>query len=527
MKILISDKLAPEGLAILQAEKDFTVDVRDGMAPDELKQAIGDYDAIIIRSATRLTADVIEAAHRLRVIGRAGVGLDNVDLKAATQKGVVAMNTPAGNTTSTAEHTMSMILALSRNIPQACAAMREGRWDRGKFSGVELHGKTLGIVGLGRIGSTVAKFAKAFGMQVQAYDPYLSMEAIGQQDVRGVTLDELFRSSDYVTIHIPKTPETENLISGEAIAKMKPSVRIINCARGGVIDETALNAALSEGRIAGAALDVYAQEPLAEDSPLRRQPNCVLTPHLGASTSEAQVNVAIEIAECVRDALQGKGIVNAANFPSVDAETYKRLEPYIHLGFSMGKFTGQLINGRISEVKITYNGVLTEYKTAPVTLSLINGLLQPVLGERVNYINALDIAKERAISVEDIKSTRAEEFTNCIKLEITTDKLPFLMMGTLSSNNRPRIVKINRIYMEAVPEGNVLFIHNNDKPGMVGAVGTILGEGGVNIAGITLGRQPDKGTAISVINVDGEVPREVVNRLKTVPDILHVKALKL
>ena len=284
---------------------------------------------------------------------------------------------------------------------------------------------------------------------------------------------------------------------------------------------------MTNKRIAGAALDVFDEEPLAEDSPLRSQERCVLTPHLGASTSEAQVNVAIEIAECVRDALKGKGIANAANFPSVDAETYQLLEPYIRLGVSMGKFAGQLINGRISEVKITYSGVLTQHKTAPVTLSLMNGLLQPVLGERVNYINALDIARERAIAVEDIKSTRSEEFTNGIKLEIETDQLPFLMMGTLSSNNMPRIVKINAVYMEAVPEGHMLFIHNNDRPGMVGAVGTVLGEGKVNIAGITLGRQSDSGTAISVINIDSEVPKTVIERLKENPDILHVKALKI
>lgn len=386
MKILVSDKLAWEGLSILQAEAEFSVDVKDGLTPDELKGIIGDYEAIIIRSATRLTADIIEAAHKLKVIGRAGVGLDNVDLKAATRKGVVAMNTPSGNTTSTAEHTMSMILALSRQIPQACASMREGQWARSAFSGVELHGKILGIIGLGRIGSTVAKFAKAFGMHAQAFDPYLSMEAIEQQGVAAVALEDLYRISDYITIHIPKTAETKNMISSAQFDKMKTSVRIINCARGGIVDEAALDKALLEGRIAGAALDVFDQEPLPADSPLRQRQNCVLTPHLGASTSEAQVNVAIEIAECVRDALLGKGIMNAANFPSVDGETYKQLEPYIHLGFSMGKFSGQLINGRINEVRITYSGILTKYKTAPVTLSFVNGLLKPILGETVNYI---------------------------------------------------------------------------------------------------------------------------------------------
>lgn len=527
MKILVSDKLAQEGLAILKAEKDFQVDVKTDLKPEELKKIVGEYDAIIIRSATTLTEDIIEAAENLKVIGRAGVGLDNVDLKAATKKGVVAMNTPAGNTTATAEHTMSMILSLSRNIPQANASMKSGKWDRNKFNGVELYGKTIGIIGLGRIGSTLAKFAKGFGMHIMAYDPYLSMEAVQQRGVESVTLDELYRKADYITVHIPKTTETKNLISTKEIAKMKSSVRIINCARGGIIDEAALAKALEEGKIAGCALDVFDEEPLPLDSPLRKFDNCVLTPHLGASTSEAQINVAIEIAECVRDALKGRGIINAANFPSVDGETYKVLEPYINLASSMGKFSGQLIHGRINEVKITFNGILTQHKTAPVTLSFVNGLLKPILGETVNFINALEIAKDRAINVQEIISTKDEEFVNCIKVEIRTDKTPFSLMGTLSSNQKPRIVKINQIYMEAVPEGNMLFINNNDKPGLVGAVGTILAEDKINIAGITLGRESEGGTAISVVNVDSEVPESTIQKLKNTTDIVFVKLLKV
>lgn len=527
MKILVSDKLAQEGLAILKAEKDFQVDVKTDLKPEELKKIIGGYDAIIIRSATTLTEDIIDAAENLKVIGRAGVGLDNVDLKAATKKGVVAMNTPAGNTTATAEHTMSMILSLSRNIPQANASMKAGKWDRNKFNGVELYGKTIGIIGLGRIGSTVAKFAKGFGMHIMANDPYLSMEAVQQRGVESVSLDELYRKADYITIHIPKTTETKNLISTKEIAKMKNTVRIINCARGGIVDEAALAKALDEGRIAGCALDVFDEEPLPLDSPLRKLDQCVLTPHLGASTSEAQINVAIEIAESVRDALKGRGIINAANFPTVDAESYKVLEPYINLASRMGKFSGQLIHGRISEVKITFSGILTQYKTAPVTLSFVNGLLKPILGETVNFINALEIAKDRAINVQEIISTKDEEFVNCIKVEIRTDKTPFSLMGTLSSNQKPRIVKINQIYMEAIPEGNLLFINNNDKPGLVGAVGTILAEDKINIAGITLGRETEGGTAISVVNVDNEVPESTIQKLKNTTDIIFVKSLKV
>lgn len=527
MKILISDKLANEGIEILKAVKDFQVDCKFGMSPEELKSAIKGYDALIVRSETKVTADVLEAAERLKFIGRAGVGLDNVDLRAATRKGVVAMNTPAGNTTSTAEHTMSMILALSRKIPQACASLKAGKWDRSKFSGVELYGKTLGIVGFGRIGSTVAKFAKAFGMGIIVYDPYLSMEIAEQKGVKMVDLQTLLKESDYVTIHIPKSVETKNLISEKELKLMKKTARLINCARGGIVDEAALVKALEEGRIAGCALDVFDQEPLPPDSPLLKLENCVLTPHLGASTSEAQVNVAIEIAETIRNALLGKGIVNAGNFPSVDAEAYRVLEPYINLAFRMGKFAGQLIQGRISAVKITYNGVMTQHKVAPVTLSLVNGLLTPILGESVNFINALDVAKERAINVQEIISTREQEFVHSIRVEVKTDKDPFMILGTLSANHQPRIVKINNVYVEAVPDGYILFINNNDKPGLVGAIGTILAKAHVNIAGITLGREKAGGLAISAVNVDSKVPEETLEELRNTRDVLYVKLLKV
>lgn len=526
-KILISDKLANEGINILKAIKDFEVDCKFDLKPDQLKSIIKDYDALIIRSATEVTADIIEAANKLKFIGRAGVGLDNVDLKAATKKGIVAMNTPAGNTTSTAEHTMSMILALSRNIPQAHMSMKNGKWDRSKFSGVELYGKTLGVIGLGRIGSTVAKFGQAFGMKVVAFDPFLSMDVASKKGVEVVELEDLLKQSDYITVHIPKSDDTENMIDEKQFGLMKKSVRIINCARGGIINEAALAKALEQGKIAGCALDVFEQEPLATESPLRKFDNCVMTPHLGASTSEAQINVAIEIAETLRDALLGKGIVNAANFPSVDGESYKILEPYINLASRMGKFAGQLINGRISEVTITYGGVITNRKFAPVTLSLINGLLKPILGETINFINALDIAKERGINIQEISSTKEEEFVNLIKVEVKTDKEPFSIWGTLSGNNKPRIVKINDVYVEADPEGYMLYINNNDKPGLVGAVGTILAEGKINIAGISLGREAKNGIAVSVVNVDSDVPEKIMQKLEKTKNVLFVKLIKV
>lgn len=527
MKVLISDKLAKEGVDILKSAGGITVDCDYDLKPDELKKKIKDYDALIVRSGTKVTKEIIEAADNLKVIGRAGVGLDNVDLPTATKKGIVAMNTPAGNTTATAEHTMSMILALSRNIPQAYASMKQGKWDRSKFSGVELRSKVLGVIGFGRIGSTVAQFAKSFGMEIIVMDPFLSLEVAQQKGVEMVEMEELLKRSDYITIHIPKTDETKNLISANEFKLMKKGVRLINCARGGIVDEVALEDALKNGIIAGCALDVFSEEPLASDSPLLKHDNCVVTPHLGASTSEAQVNVAIEIAESVRDALLGKGIVNAANFPSVDAESYKALEPYINLALAMGKFTGQLVDGRISKVMITYSGDVTEYKVAPVTLSFVNGLLKPVMGEMINYINALEVAKERAIQIEEIKSSKEEEFVHCIKVEVETDKKPLRVVGTLSANNKPRIVKINDVYAETIPEGNMLFINNNDKPGLIGIIGMVLAEAGINIAGITLSRESQDGVAISVVNVDSEIPDKVIEKLRNNKDVLYVKLLKI
>jgi len=527
MKILISDKLAQEGVEILKAVKEFQVDCKFGIKADELKSVIKDYDALIVRSGTTVTADIIEAAERLRVIGRAGVGLDNVDLKAATRKGIVAMNTPAGNTTSTAEHTMSMILGLSRNIPQACASLKAGKWERSKFEGVELYGKTLGIIGLGRIGATVARMAKGFGMKILAYDPFLSMEVANKVGVEVVELEALIKTSDYITVHIPKSSETKNLISEKEFAMMKDGVRVVNCARGGIIDEAALVQALKNGKLAGCALDVFENEPPPPDSPLLKFDNCVVTPHLGASTSEAQINVAIEIAESVKNALLGRGIMNAANFPSLTEEAYKVLEPYIDLAGRMGKFAGQLIKGRIEEIKIIYSGNMTPYKVAPITFSLVHGLLFPILGETVNSINALSLAKERGINVQEIQSTKEEEFVNLVNVSIKTDKESFMIWGTLSANKQPRIVKINNIYVEAIPDGQILFINNNDRPGIVGAVGTILAADKINIGSISFGREVQGGLVISVVNVDSEVPEATLEKLRKTKDILFVKLIKV
>ena len=526
-KILISDKLEKEGLDILSADKNFQVDCKFGIPAAELKAIIGDYDALIVRSGTQVTAEILENANKLKVIGRAGVGLDNVDLSAATKKGVVAMNTPAGNTTSTAEHTMSLIMALSRNIPQAVASLKGGKWERSKFTGVELYAKTLGIIGLGRIGTTVAKMAQAFGMVTIGYDPYLSAEIAAKNGIKLVDLEEIYKTADYITVHIPKTDETTNMIGDKEIALMKKSVRLINCARGGIIEEAALIKALQEKRIAGAAVDVYDVEPPDFSSTLFKLDNCVTTPHLGASTSEAQVNVAIEIAQAVKDALSGRGIRNAANFPSLSAEAYKAIEPYLDLADRIGKFAGQLVQGRIKEVKITYSGSIAKEKVSAVTMALAKGLLTPILGETVNTINAMNMMKDRGINIQEVVSTQEGEYVNSIALDISTDKDPFSLLGTLSSNKQPRIVKINNVYVEAVPSGHMLFINNNDKPGIVGAIGTILAQAQINIAGITLGRENQEGVAVSVVNVDSEISEKVILNLRQTQNILFVKTIKV
>ncbi len=526
-KVLISDKLEKEGLDIFAAEKEISVDCKFGIPAAELKSIIGQYDALIVRSGTQVTAEIIEAAAKLKVIGRAGVGLDNVDLPAATKKGIVAMNTPAGNTTSTAEHTMSLILSLSRNIAQAVASVKAGKWERSKFTGVELYGKTLGIIGLGRIGSTVAKMAQGFGMKTIGYDPFLSADIAAKNGITLVDLDTIYKTADYITVHIPKTEETTNMISDKQIALMKKSVRLINCARGGIIDEKALTAALKDKRIAGAALDVYDVEPPDFAQEIFKLENCVTTPHLGASTSEAQVNVAIEIAHAVKDALLGRGIRNAANFPSLSEEAYKGVEPYLNLGERMGKFAGQLVQGRVSKVEVTYSGTVTKQNIKAVTMAIAKGILTPVLGEGVNTINALNMMKDRGINIAEVSSNVESEYVNSIALDITTDKENFALLGTLTSNKQPRVVKINNVYVEAVPAGHMLFINNNDKPGIVGAVGTILANANINIAGITLGRENQQGVAVSVVNVDSEIPEKVIEQLRQTKNILLVKTIKV
>ena len=526
IKILVSDKLSEEGLKILESVKEFQVDVKTELKPEELKGIIKDYEALLVRSATKVTKDIIDAASKLKVIGRAGVGLDNVDLGAATQKGIIVMNTPAGNTISTAEHAFSMILALSRNIPQASASTKKGEWKRSKFMGVELYAKTLGIVGFGRIGKEVAKRALSFGMQVLAYDPFLSKEIAESLGIKVVELKELFEHSDYITVHTPLTEETKHMISGPQFAIMKKGVRVINCARGGIIDEEALVEAIKEGKIAGAAFDVFEKEPVSPDNELLKLDNVIVTPHLGASTEEAQVNVAIEVAEIVRDALLGKGIRNAANYPCLEAEACKVLNPYISLAEKIGSFSAQLVEGRFQEIDISYSGEIAAYDLSSLAMGICKGLLYPILKETVNFVNAVSLAKERGIKIKEGKSSKEEEFVNLIKLSLKTDKETRVVWGTLSGNKQARIVKIDEYYMELCPVGEMIFIQNWDVPGIIGHLGSTIGGCGINIAAMTFGRDKQGGRAVSVLNVDSVISGDVLEKIRKIENVLEAKPIR-
>ena len=525
-KILISDVLSKEAVEILEQEKSFKVDVKTGLSPEELKKIIKNYDALVVRSATKVTKDIIGACGAMRIIGRAGVGLDNVDLAAASKKGIIVVNTPGGNTISTAEHTFSMMLALSRNIAQADLSMKKGEWERKKFMGVELYGKTLGIIGLGRIGTEVARRAISFEMTVLAHDPYLSLERAKQLGVEPVSLEDIFKRSDYITTHTPLTDDTRHLIGEKAIGMMKKTARIINCARGGIVDEEALIKAMESGRIGGAALDVFEKEP-PKDPRILKLDKVLLTPHLGASTEEAQAAVAIDVANTIRDALLDRGVRNAVNFPSVEPETFKVIEPYLKLAEKIGSMQAQLVEGHVKRVKIRYIGDLLRYDLSPFTISIIKGMLTPILQETVNFVNAMVIAKERGINIIEMKTAEMEDFSSLIWVEVETDRSKLSIMGTLFTKVDPRIVKINDSYIDSVPEGHMLVIKNKDVPGIIGQIGTILGSNKINIAAMSFGREEKGGLAFSVVNVDQAVPKGVLDKVRKAKNIYEVKAIKV
>ncbi|MGF1639659.1 MAG: phosphoglycerate dehydrogenase [Rhodospirillales bacterium] len=522
-KVLISDKMSPRAAEIFR-QRGIDVDVRTGMTADELQACIAGYDGLAIRSATKVTADVIAVANGLKVIGRAGIGVDNVDLAAATARGIVVMNTPFGNSITTAEHAIALMMALARQLPQANESTHQGKWEKSRYMGVELMGKSLGIVGCGNIGSIVADRARGLKMKVIAYDPYLSPERADDLGVEKVELDQLLARADFISLHAPATDATRGMINADNIAKMKPGVRIVNCARGALVVEADLKAGIESGRVAGAALDVFPQEP-ARDSVLFGMEQVIATPHLGASTTEAQEKVALQVAEQMADYLVDGSVVNALNMPSVSAEEMPRLRPYMTLAHQIGSFAGQITETALISATIHYEGLASRLNTTPLTALVLQGLLSPQM-ESVNMVNAPSIAKQRDIDVTEVKNERAAGYQTLIRLTVVTEAQTRTLSGTLFNGDQPRIVEIKGIPMDAKLGPNMLFITNKDRPGLIGGLGTTLGDAGINIATFNLGRDRAGGNAISLIEVDEAPDETLLAKVRALPNVVRVKALR-
>jgi D-3-phosphoglycerate dehydrogenase len=524
-KVLISDALSPAAVAIFKNRGlDVEFQPNLGKDKDKLAATINGFDGLAIRSATKVTDKLLDHAKNLKVIGRAGIGIDNVDIAAATARGIIVMNTPFGNSITTAEHAISLMLALARQIPEADSSTRAGKWEKNKFLGVEIFGKTLGIIGCGNVGSIVADRALGLKMKVIAYDPFLSAERALNLGVEKVELDELWRRADFVTLHTPLTEKTRNIIKAETLAQMKPGVRVINCARGELVEEAALAAALKSGHVAGAALDVFREEP-ATQSVLFGLPNVVCTPHLGASTMEAQENVALQIAEQMSDYLLRGAISNAVNFPSISAEEAPKLRPFIALAEKLGSFAGQLTETGIKQVRLTYEGVVAQMNTKALTSAAVAGLLRPMLQE-VNVVSAPIVAKDRGIVVEDTRRDAEGDYDSLITLAVVTDRQTRSVSGTVFADGRPRIIDIKGIRMDAEFAPSMLYVTNQDKPGFVGRFATLLAEAGINIATFHLGRESPGGNAIALVEVDGGVPAEVLGKVQQIPNVQQVKPLR-
>jgi len=524
-KVLISDALSP---AAVQIFKDRGVEVEYqpslGKDKEKLAELVGGFDGLAIRSATKVSAKILEKARRLKVIGRAGIGVDNVDIPAATARGIIVMNTPFGNSITTAEHAIALMLALARQIPQADASTRAGKWEKNKFMGVELCGKTLGVIGCGNIGSIVADRAIGLKMKVIAYDPYLPLERATNLGVEKVELEELLKRADFITLHTPLTEKTRNVIDGAAIAQMKRGVRIVNCARGGLIDEAAIYDALKSGHVAGAAFDVFSEEP-PPPSPLFELPNVVCTPHLGAATTEAQEKVALQIAEQISDYLLRGAIANAVNFPSISAEEAPKLRPFVELAEKLGSFAGQLTETGISKVQLSYEGEVAQMNTKALTSAALAGLLRPMLGD-VNVVSAPVIAKERAMIVEETTREGHCDYESLITLTVVTERQSRHVSGTVFADGRPRIVNIKGIRMDAEFGHSMIYITNLDKPGFIGKFSSTLGDAGINIATFHVGRDAPGGNAIALIEIDGELPPEVLAKVRALPQVQQAKPLK-
>lgn len=522
-KVLISDKMDPLAAQIFQ-KNGIEVDVKPGMSAEELMEIIGDYDGLAVRSSTKATLEMLGKAANLKVIGRAGIGIDNIDLEAATNKGVVVMNTPYGNSITTAEHAIAMMFALARQIPQANVSTHEGKWEKSKFMGTELYAKTLGVIGCGNIGSIAASRGLGLQMDVIAYDPFLTEDRAAELGVEKVELDDLFARADFITIHVPKNDQTKGLINKKTIAKMKDGVRIINCARGGIVVEADLKSALDSGKVAGAALDVFETEP-AKENPLFGMENVICTPHLGASTTEAQVNVAIQVAEQMSDYLINGAVTNALNMPSISAEDAPKLKPYMTLSEQLGSLAGQITTDAIKAVNIEFEGSVAELNSGPLTALIMANLLKEQL-DSVNMVNALKIAEARGIEISQTKTGSSKDFRSLITVTVKTEEREHIVAGTLFTGKEPRIVNIDGVPIEAALSPYMLYIRNEDKPGLIGGLGTILAEAGQNIADFRLGRTARDDTAVALVALDEELPQGVFTKIQLLPQIKQVKSLK-
>jgi D-3-phosphoglycerate dehydrogenase len=529
MRILVADKISEEGLKILNANGQNEVDYRPEITPEQLLEAAIGATAIVVRSRAKVPRAVIEKGlPTLKVVGRAGVGVDNVDVEAASDYGVIVMNTPGGNTISAAEHAVALLLALSRNIPRADASMHKGEWDKKTLTGTEVLGKTLGIIGLGRIGMEVARRARGFGMRLLGFDPYVADEVLAHEQIARATVEQIVREADYITVHSPLTAETRGLIGAKEFQMMKKSARLINCARGGIIDEAALYDALKAKRIAGAAIDVFSQEPLPGDHPLRTLDNILLTPHLGAATTEAQENVAIELAQQMVDFLHGGLVRNAVNAPSLDPALLEEMRPYLRLAEQLGKFQSQFPDGRVVRLHILYSGTVLDYPMVALTTAVAKGFLEVHAEPPINYVNALRRLKQMGVELTDTRSSKMFSYTNLITVEASTeDGRTYSVSGTLFTPELPRIVVVNGKDVDTLPSGNLIVIENRDLPGTVGAVTSLIGARHINIAQVTWGRTRPGGDAMTVINLDEAPPHGLIEDIRLLPNILWAKAFTI
>lgn len=523
-KVLVSDPISDLGIQLLHDATDVEIIKKTGLSEEQLIDIIPDFDGLLVRSQTKVTEKIIHAGTKLKVIGRAGVGVDNIDLDAATKRGVVVINAPDGNTIATCEHTFAMMMSVARSIPQAYKKTVSGEWDRKSFVGVELRYKVLGILGMGRIGSEVAKRAKVFGMEVIGYDPFLTEERAEKLGITLGTVDDIAQKADFITVHTPLSKETHHIISKPQFAMMKPGVRIINCARGGIIDELALVEAIDQGIVAGAAIDVFEEEPPKADHPLLNHPKIIVTPHLGASTIEAQENVAVDVSLEVLHILRNEPFKNAVNMPSVPADVLNKLQPYFNLGEKIGLMLGQMANGAISEIVVNYSGDLIEVDTSPLTRYIVKGIFHKHL-ESINIVNAMHLATARGVNIVVQKSNTAHGFTNLLTVTLKTKQEIKRLAGSRLAGIGERIVRIDDYPVDFAPEGHLLLISHNDKPGIIGRVGTLLGNNEVNIATMQVGRQVIGGSAIMVLAIDKAAPKEILKELGTLPEIVHVREI--